>query len=128
MSFRVAVVGVGRMGKLHARIISEMPDAELVCVVDTNPATARAVAKQRDCEALTNIADAVERVDAAIIATPTTMHVETAWPFVAARKAPNVSIPPFRPSGNITFSRNSSRPTASAPIRSAPPTWASFLT
>ena len=40
MSFRVAVVGVGRMGKLHARVLSEMPEAQLVCVVDTNLAAA----------------------------------------------------------------------------------------
>ena len=43
MSFRIAVVGTGRMGKLHARVLSEMDDAELVCVVDSNEATARAV-------------------------------------------------------------------------------------
>ena len=87
MSFRVAVVGVGRMGKLHARVISEMPDAELVCVVDTNPAAARAVAKQRDCDALTDVAEAVPRVDAAILATPMIAHMDAARPFVAAGKA-----------------------------------------
>ena len=41
MSFRVAVVGAGRMGKLHARVLSEMPQAELVCVVDTNAGKGR---------------------------------------------------------------------------------------
>ena len=45
MSFRVAIVGAGRMGKLHARVIGEMPGAELACVVDANPATAEAVAR-----------------------------------------------------------------------------------
>ncbi len=86
MSFRVAVVGVGRMGKLHARILSEMPQANLVCVVDLNEATAKAVARQRDCEALTDVTKAVEKVDAAIIAVPTLAHFEVARPFVAAGK------------------------------------------
>jgi len=74
------------MGKLHARVIGEMPGAELVCVVDTNEATARAVAKQRGCLALTNPAEAVDKVDAAIIAVPTVHHVAAARPFVRAGK------------------------------------------
>jgi len=86
MSFRVAVVGAGRMGRLHARVLSEMGEAQLVCVVDINPATAKAVAKQRNCEALTDAAEAVEKVDAAIIAVPTVQHVEVARPFIAAGK------------------------------------------
>jgi len=86
MSFRVAVVGAGRMGKLHARVLSEMDSSELVCVVDSHPATAQAVARQRSCQALTDPAEAVEKVDAAIIAVPTVHHVAAAWPFVAAGK------------------------------------------
>lgn len=86
MKFRVAVVGAGRMGKLHARVLSEMENAELVCVVDTNEATARAVARQRGCEAISNVEDAVDKVDAAIVAVPTTAHVDAARPFVAAGK------------------------------------------
>ena len=86
MSFRVAVVGAGRMGKLHARVVGEMDHAELVCVVDTNPAAARSLAKQRDCLALTSAEDAVDTVDAAIIAVPTLEHLKAARPFVAAGK------------------------------------------
>jgi predicted dehydrogenase len=86
MSFRVAVVGAGRMGSLHARVLSEMDQAELVCVVDSNPAAAKALARQRGCEALTAATDAVGKVDAAIVAVPTARHVEVARPFVAAGK------------------------------------------
>ncbi|HUT59674.1 MAG TPA: Gfo/Idh/MocA family oxidoreductase [Phycisphaerae bacterium] len=86
MSFRATVVGVGRMGKLHARVLSEMAGAELVCVVDTDAAVAKAVAAQRNCRALTDARQAVDLVDAAIIAVPTVNHVEAAWPFVEAGK------------------------------------------
>ncbi len=86
MSFKVAVVGVGRMGKHHARTIHQMDGAELVCVVDANESAATSVAKQRDCLALTNIADAIDKVDAAIIATPTIAHLEAARPFIEAGK------------------------------------------
>lgn len=87
MSFKVAVVGVGRMGKLHARVLSEMDGAELVCVVDSNPASAVAVAKQRGCDALTNVEEAVPLVDAAFITVPTLAHLAAARPFVAAGKS-----------------------------------------
>jgi predicted dehydrogenase len=86
MTFRVAVVGVGRMGKLHARILSEMPDTVLAGVVDTNLAAAQAVAAQRNCQALSDVAEAVKIADAAIISVPTVSHVRAAWPFVAAGK------------------------------------------
>ena len=87
MSLRVAVVGAGRMGRLHARVLSEMPDVELACVVDTNEAVARAVARQRRCEAFTDVRGAAEHADAAIIAVPTLVHMEAARPFIEAGKA-----------------------------------------
>ncbi len=86
MSFRVAVVGAGRMGKLHARVLSEMDQAELVCVVDINPAAANALAKQRSCKALYEITEVLDMVDAAVIAVPTVSHVQVATPFVQAGK------------------------------------------
>ena len=86
MSFRVGVIGAGRMGKLHARVLSEMEDAELACVVDANGAVAEAVSKQRDCDAFTDPAEAVDRVDAAIISVPTVNHLEAARPFLMAGK------------------------------------------
>ncbi|MBL7132999.1 MAG: Gfo/Idh/MocA family oxidoreductase [Phycisphaerae bacterium] len=86
MSFRVAVVGAGRMGKLHARILAQMEQVQLVCVVDTNPGAADALAKQRSCKPLYEAAQAVDMVDAAIIAVPTVSHVQVATPFVQAGK------------------------------------------
>jgi predicted dehydrogenase len=86
MSVRMGVVGAGRMGKLHCRVLSEMPEVELTCVVDTNPRTAKAVAEQYDAVALNDVADALELADAAIVAVPTSEHVKVARPLVAAGK------------------------------------------
>ena len=41
-SFRVAVAGVGHLGKIHARIWNEQPEAELVAVVYSDAARAGA--------------------------------------------------------------------------------------
>ena len=86
MSFRVAVVGCGRMGKLHARVLKELPGAPLACVVDANRSVAEALAKQYDCQALSDPAEAVGLVDAAVISVPTLHHLDAARPFVAAGK------------------------------------------
>jgi len=87
MSFRVAVVGAGRMGKLHARVLSELSGAQLVCVVDSNAAAAEALAKQRGCTALADPAQAVALCDAAVIAVPTKFHLDAARPFLQAGKS-----------------------------------------
>jgi len=47
MTLRVAVVGVGHLGKHHARILSSLPGAELVAVVDTNRPRATEIATVR---------------------------------------------------------------------------------
>ena len=39
MSLRIAVIGVGHLGRIHARILAQSPRAELVCVVDTDEPT-----------------------------------------------------------------------------------------
>ena len=87
MPLKFAVIGAGRMGKLHARVLSEMPQVELAAVMDINPAAAGAVAAQRGCRALTDLAEAVALADAAIIAVPTVHHLAVARPFVQAGKA-----------------------------------------
>ncbi len=86
MALRVAVIGCGRMGKLHARVLSEMAAAELVGVCDADRDAAEAVAAQRSCEAFTRVEDLVDRVDAAIVSVPTRHHVAVARPLVEAGK------------------------------------------
>ncbi len=86
MGCAMAVVGCGRMGKLHARVLSEMSEVNLVGVVDTNAAAAKGVARQRNCLAFTDCREVVDKVDAAIVAVPTLGHLEAARPFVQAGK------------------------------------------
>jgi predicted dehydrogenase len=74
------------MGKLHARVLSEMPQVELVAVVDSHDPAAKSVARQRDCQAFSSAREVVDLVDAAIIAVPTLCHLDAARPFVQAGK------------------------------------------
>jgi predicted dehydrogenase len=86
MPLKFAVVGAGRMGKLHARVLSEMTDVQLVAVVDSHAAAAESLAAQRRCRAESTLADVVGQVDAAIISVPTVHHVDVARPFIIAGK------------------------------------------
>ena len=71
---RVAVVGAGEFGRNHARVYRELPDAELVAVVDTDPARARQVAEEFSTAAAPDIESLAGRADAASVAVPTLDH------------------------------------------------------
>ncbi len=73
---RVAVVGVGEFGRNHVRVIQESPRAELAAVVDTNAARAAEVAGANACAAFTDACDLAGKVDAAIVAVPTSAHAD----------------------------------------------------
>ncbi len=80
---RVAVVGVGYLGRFHALIYSRMPDVELVGVVDASHDRARAVAAEAGCAAFPQIADLLDLVDAVSVVVPTTAHLIAAEPFLS---------------------------------------------
>lgn len=84
MSVRVAVVGVGHLGKHHARILSTLPGVELVAVVDTNRARAEEIAAANGTTALFDSAELAGKVDAVSIAVPTERHLEVALPLLRA--------------------------------------------
>jgi predicted dehydrogenase len=96
MPLRIAVIGVGHLGKHHARILSTMPGVELVAVVDTNAARAEEVAKASGTRPLTDARELAGRVDAVTIAVPTEIHRDIALPFLSAGVAALVEKPMAR--------------------------------
>jgi predicted dehydrogenase len=74
----VCVVGVGHLGRHHARLYAEDPEAELVAVIDTDQARAESIATEYGCEALTELSRIPDRVRAASIAVPTVHHCKIA--------------------------------------------------
>src|SRR4051812_20211789 len=81
---RVAVVGVGHLGKHHARILASLRGASLVGVVDRNRPRAEEIAASSHTQAFTNYRDLLGRVDAVTVAVPTELHAEVALPFLEA--------------------------------------------
>jgi predicted dehydrogenase len=83
---RLAVVGVGHLGKEHARILSGMPGVELVGVADARPEQARAVAQRCQTRPFTDYRDLLDgecRPDAAVVAVPTVHHLVVARDLLA---------------------------------------------
>lgn len=83
-NWRVAVVGVGPMGLLHARAYARLPGARLVAVVDPHADRAAAAASECGCEMLSDARDLIGRVDAVTVATPAAAHAAVARPLLAA--------------------------------------------
>jgi predicted dehydrogenase len=74
---RAGVVGVGSIGKNHARIYPGLPEVEFSAIFDTNRETATAVSTQYGVSAVTDLSEFAELVDVATVATPTPDHYET---------------------------------------------------
>jgi predicted dehydrogenase len=81
---RAGVVGVGHLGRHHARLYAALPGVSLVGVFDTNPDQAAAIASAHGARVFSSLAELASQVDVASIATPTTSHLDAAKPLIEA--------------------------------------------
>lgn len=80
---RCGVVGVGRMGRHHARVYSQLAGCELVGVVDARKEAREEHAEKFNCKGFATEAELLAAgVDAVSIAVPTTYHLSAATPFL----------------------------------------------
>lgn len=86
---KVAVIGTGFIGSVHAKNIARHPGAELVAVSDANIEFAKKVAATTGAKAVGDIAEIFsdQAIQAVLIATPTDTHVEYLNRAAAAGKA-----------------------------------------
>jgi len=75
---KVAVIGAGHMGRLHAEKFARCDGAELAAVVDTDRARAAALAALHGCAPLGDYREVFGKAGAAVIAVPTDRHHEVA--------------------------------------------------
>jgi hypothetical protein len=80
---KVGVVGVGHLGKEHARIYRDLPDAELVGISDLDPAKTEK-AKELGTAYYKDPRELIGKVEAVSIATPTSTHYAVAKEFLKA--------------------------------------------
>lgn len=73
---RVGVVGVGHIGKNHARLYAELPSADFTAVYDIERSRAEKIARDFGVRAAESLQDFAEQVDAASVATTTSAHFD----------------------------------------------------
>jgi predicted dehydrogenase len=81
MSLRTAVIGVGSLGRQHARIHAALAAegrTQFVSVCDLNEETARSISAERNTEWTTDWRELIGRVEAVSLAVPTEAHCEIA--------------------------------------------------
>jgi len=83
---KVAVIGVGHLGKHHARIYHSLPDVELVGIVDLDASLAQKIAQKGACQPYTDFREVLAKVDAVSLVTPTPTHFEMARVILQAGK------------------------------------------
>jgi len=81
---KIALVGAGHMGRLHARTIAAREDAALVAVCDTDAAAAAALAETYGARALGEVEGLAGAVDAVVLAAATSAHRDLALPLIRA--------------------------------------------
>ena len=80
---KVAVIGCGHLGTIHARLLATRTDAELVAVVDPVPESRQRVAEAHGCRALAEPQELVGLADAVVVAAPTCLHAAVSLPLLS---------------------------------------------
>lgn len=81
-TIRVGVVGVGHLGSIHAKMYSNLDSVKLVGVCDCNIERALEVGKRFKVASFSDYEELFDKVDAASIAVPTSLHYNVAKDFL----------------------------------------------
>lgn len=81
---RIGVVGTGYLGRLHARVLTEMPEVEVVGFVEPNDAVASEVEQNLKLRRFAKLEDLAPAIECAVVATPTTHHANVARALIEA--------------------------------------------
>jgi predicted dehydrogenase len=84
MTTRIGVVGTGYLGRLHARVLTEMPEAQVVGFVESSDTVADDVASSLGLQRFDSIAELAKAMECAVVATPTTTHFDVACELIEA--------------------------------------------
>src|SRR5438874_8831175 len=75
---RVGIVGTGSLGRVHARILTEMPEASVAGFVDPRDDAASEVTSTLNLKRFASVSELAREIDACVVATPTSSHLAVA--------------------------------------------------
>ena len=70
----IGVIGTGYLGRLHARVLTEMPEVEVVGFVETSDAIAAELNASLGLRRFQSVTELAQHVACAVVATPTVTH------------------------------------------------------
>jgi len=83
---KVGVIGVGALGRHHARLYKQSPNADVIGIYDVSSETAKKVADEFALTAFNDMNELADKCDALSIAVPATKHYESAIPILKMKK------------------------------------------
>jgi myo-inositol 2-dehydrogenase/D-chiro-inositol 1-dehydrogenase len=83
---KVALIGAGRIGEMHARILAKTPGVDELLVADVDTQRARHVAEQNGGRAVPSNDEAIDQADAVVIAAGTDVHATLIEASIASKK------------------------------------------
>ena len=84
MTVKIGVIGTGYLGRLHARVLTEMPEVQVVGFVEPNDEVAKEVAGSLKLKRFETVADLAKEIQCAVVATPTVTHFHVASQLIEA--------------------------------------------
>ena len=79
---RIAVIGTGHLGKIHAKLYKETPGCSLEAICDTDSNTLDSVSKELGVLGVSDYRKLYGKIDAVSIVTPTKTHFKIAYDFL----------------------------------------------
>ncbi len=89
-SLRVGLIGLGRMGQNHLRVLSLLKGVELAFIADADLAVAQRLGAQFDVAGVSDVNSVLDSADAVVICTPTVTHAD--YIRLAASKVRNIFV------------------------------------
>ncbi len=71
---KIAVIGVGALGRHHARILAGLNECELIAVAEPNEQIGQPIAEQHGCRWVADYHECLNDIDAVSIVVPTVVH------------------------------------------------------
>src|SRR5712692_2944897 len=84
MKTRIGVVGTGYLGRLHARVLTEMPEADIAGFVEVSDSIATEIVETLHLRRFDSVAALAREVECAVVATPTVTHFDVARELIEA--------------------------------------------
>ncbi|MFM2267135.1 MAG: hypothetical protein RL757_576 [Bacteroidota bacterium] len=86
MKRKVVLIGLGMIGKIHARILNSLPNFELIGVFDLDEEARKSLSRQYKIKSFDDIDAAIEAAQVVYVATPTSTHYDIAKRAIIAKR------------------------------------------